>query len=158
MQTRCRWLSQTPEETAACGGLLGEAAQPGDVIVLDGPLGSGKTLFAKGVAQALGIDPGRVTSPTFTYLQPYRGRLPLYHFDLYRLEPGTSLDGFGFGEWIEGDGVSLIEWGRAFLAQLPPDPLLIEFAPAGEARRLEFIAGGGRGAALAEHLCACLGA
>jgi len=112
--------SRSVEETLAIGEELGRQAKAGDVFCLCGSLGMGKTVFAKGFARGLGIE-GNVNSPTFTLLQVYEsGRLPLYHFDLYRLiDDGAvgveDLEEIGFFECLDGDGVSLIEWAEGVL-------------------------------------------
>lgn len=114
-----------PTATRQLAETLAPHLHAGDVIVLIGDLGAGKTLFVQGVAEALGI-PDQVTSPTFNILLTYEGgRLPLYHFDLYRLESIDELDDIGFYEMLDGDGVSFIEWGDKFLEALPCDYLEI---------------------------------
>ena len=85
-----QWVSKNPEETFKVGELLGAQLIGGEIILLDGPLGAGKTVLVKGLASALGIDPDEVTSPSFTLVNPYEGRLPLFHIDLYRLDEGAS--------------------------------------------------------------------
>lgn len=94
-------------ETKRLGEILGKYSTPGMVFTMTGDLGAGKTTMTKGIARGLGIDK-TVTSPTFTICKIYQGRLPLYHFDAYRLE-GSSED-LGFEEMIEGEGVSVVEW------------------------------------------------
>ena len=97
-------------ETFAVGKRLGEEAAPGSVFLLEGDLGVGKTVFAQGFAAGLGIS-GHVTSPTFTILQEYRnGRIPFYHFDLYRLTGPGEVDDLGLWDYLEGDGAVLVEW------------------------------------------------
>ena len=101
----------SPKETFSLGKELGEKAEAGDVILLKGDLGTGKTVFAKGFAEGLGIPGREVASPTFTILQEYRqGRLLLYHFDVYRIEEPEEMEETGFFDLIGGDGVTLIEW------------------------------------------------
>jgi tRNA threonylcarbamoyladenosine biosynthesis protein TsaE len=98
------------EETVAVGRDLASRLRPGDVLLLLGDLGAGKTVFVKGVAEGLGIDPREVTSPTFTLIQEYRGgRLPLYHVDLYRLR-SMEVDDLGLEELTASGGVTAIEW------------------------------------------------
>ena len=84
------WISHRAEETFNLGKQIGEQLAGGEILLLSGPLGAGKTIFVKGLASALGIDPEDVTSPSFTLVNPYAGRLSLYHIDLYRLEEGAS--------------------------------------------------------------------
>jgi len=119
--------SNSAEDTARIAADFGRAAKPGDIICLSGPLGAGKTVFAQGFAQGLGYT-GRVTSPTFTIMQVYEGgRLPLYHFDLYRLEGGTGdLEGIGYEDYFFSSGVCLIEWPEMAADAMPQGSLWIE--------------------------------
>lgn len=137
-------------ETERAGEALGALARAGDVVVLSGDLGAGKTHLVQGMARALGVDE-RVTSPTFNLLLVHPGPLPLYHFDLYRLEREEDLEDIAFYETLEGDGVSAIEWGDRFPASLPPDRLLVVIHRESEtARRFEVEARGPRSTALAD--------
>jgi tRNA threonylcarbamoyladenosine biosynthesis protein TsaE len=107
------------EETLAIGRRLGESAQAGEIYALRGDLGTGKTVFSKGFAEGLGITE-TVSSPTFTILQIYEdGRLPLYHFDVYRIEEPEEMEEVGLDEYLEGDGVCLIEWAERIAEMLP---------------------------------------
>lgn len=113
------FITHNVEETLAFGRVAGEKARPGEVWTLDGPLGGGKTVFAKGLAAGLGFT-GPVTSPTFTLQHIYgEGRLPLYHFDWYRLKSASEVVDLGFFEWAEKGGVTLVEWAGKFPALLP---------------------------------------
>ena len=114
-------------ETLALGKRLGEAAEPGDVYLLDGDLGVGKTVLAKGIALGLGITEP-VTSPTFTIVHEYEGRLPLYHFDVYRIGDPEEMYDIGFEEYLDGKGVCLIEWPTLVEELLPETavPIRIE--------------------------------
>ena len=111
--------SFSPACTANLAFGLGQKAKPGDIFCLSGQLGAGKTVFAQGLARGLGYE-GRVTSPTFTLMNMYEGgRLPFYHFDLYRLEGGQAdLESIGYEDFLYAEGVSLVEWperaGEAF--------------------------------------------
>lgn len=138
-----------PVQTGRAGAVLAALLAPGDVIALSGDLGAGKTQLVQGVARGLGAaDP--VTSPTFNILMVHEGRLPLYHFDLYRLETAEQLEDIGFYETVEADGVSMIEWGDRFPAELPPDHLLVVIHRLGdERRRFELRSSGTRSDALA---------
>ena len=108
-----------PEETYALGKSLGESAKPGDVICLNGDLGVGKTVFPQGFAAGLGITEP-VNSPTFTIVQQYDdGRLPLYHFDVYRIGDVSEMDEVGYEDFFYGDGVCLIEWSNLIEEILP---------------------------------------
>ena len=108
-----------PEETYALGKSLGEAAKPGDVICLNGDLGVGKTVFTQGFADGLAITEP-VNSPTFTIVQEYHdGRLPLYHFDEYRIGDISEMDEVGYEDYFFGEGVCLIEWSNLIEEILP---------------------------------------
>ena len=101
----------TPEETEKIGYAIGESAMPGEIYCLSGDLGVGKTVFTKGFAKGLGID-DHITSPTFTIINEYYGRLPLYHFDVYRVADPEEMDYIGSDEYFFGQGVCLIEWAE----------------------------------------------
>ena len=117
--------TNAPEETFAFGKMLGEQAKPGEVICLNGDLGVGKTVFTKGFAEGLGITEP-VNSPTFTIVQQYdSGRMPLYHFDVYRISGPWDMDELGYEEYFYGDGVCLIEWGRLIEELLPDDTIYV---------------------------------
>lgn len=119
MDNEYTFLSNKPEETFEFGKKLGMEASSGDVFTLIGDLGVGKTVFTQGFATGLGIS-DNVNSPTFTILQVYdEGRLPLYHFDVYRIGDVTEMDEIGFDEYVYGDGVSLIEWANLIEDILP---------------------------------------
>ena len=114
-------------ETEAAGARVAQEVTTGAVLALAGDLGTGKTQFVKGFAQALDC-PLPVTSPTFTLLHEYRGgRLPIYHFDFYRLENLGALKAIGFDEYIFGDGVSIIEWADRFPVAIPGHARWIRF-------------------------------
>lgn len=111
--------SKSPEDTFQIGMRLGQLAKAGEVYTLTGDLGVGKTVFTQGFAKGLGIDEP-VNSPTFTILQIYGGgRLPLYHFDVYRIGSVEEMDETGFEEYMTGEGVSLIEWADLIREILP---------------------------------------
>lgn len=108
------------EGTFALGKKIGEAAKAGEVYTLLGDLGTGKTVFTQGVAKGLGIDEP-ICSPTFTIVQVYEeGRLPFYHFDVYRIGDVEEMDEIGFEEYVYGEGISLIEWANLIEEILPP--------------------------------------
>jgi tRNA threonylcarbamoyladenosine biosynthesis protein TsaE len=110
-------LSASEEETSSAGEALGGTLKPGEVVLLHGALGAGKTAFVRGLARGLGADPEDVSSPTFTLIQQYSGRVTLYHVDLYRLEP-REVEDLGLDELTDGDGVVAIEWAERW--QIPP--------------------------------------
>jgi tRNA threonylcarbamoyladenosine biosynthesis protein TsaE len=127
-------VSDSEEETMRFGERLGRALRSRAVIGLIGPLGAGKTRLVQGIARGAGYD-GRVRSPTFALLHVYRGRLPIRHIDLYRLE---QLDEATAGEWeeaMETDGVTLVEWSDRFEDFLPPGAIEITLTPEGPSRR-----------------------
>ena len=147
--------SESLEETVMLGRILGSLAGPGDIIAMTGDLGSGKTHFAMGVARGLGVPPSiPVTSPTFTLLNCYSGRLPLYHFDLYRLAGAVDLDDLGFEEYFYGEGVCLIEWAERLGESMPDERLEISFEYRDEFRRcMSFIPNGLHYQHMAAALC-----
>ena len=111
--------TNSPQETFSAGRQLGEKAFPGQVITLTGDLGVGKTVFTQGLAKGLGIEEP-VNSPTFTIIQIYEsGRLPLYHFDVYRIADVEEMDEIGYEDYFFGDGVCLIEWAELIRDILP---------------------------------------
>jgi tRNA threonylcarbamoyladenosine biosynthesis protein TsaE len=114
------WRTQNAEETFALGRKVGEQLAGGEILLLDGPLGAGKTVFVKGLAAALGIDAEEVTSPSFTLVNPHAGRLPLFHIDLYRLDEGVAAANAVDLEEVLSDerAVVVIEWA-ARLGQYP---------------------------------------
>jgi tRNA threonylcarbamoyladenosine biosynthesis protein TsaE len=143
------FTTSSAAETARTGRLLGSLLRAGDVVALAGDLGAGKTQLVQGVASALGVEEP-VTSPTFNLLLVHPGSLPLYHFDLYRIDAEDELAEIGFYETLESDGASLIEWGDRFPASLPDDRLLVVMHRTGETyRRLEVQATGSRSEELA---------
>lgn len=117
--------SRSEEETFAFGRSLGENARPGQVYVLSGDLGAGKTVLSKGFAAGLGITEP-VTSPTFTIVKMYEGgRLPLYHLDVYRIGDISEMEEIGLEEMTDGEAVCLIEWGEQVADILPPDTITV---------------------------------
>ena len=120
--------------TSAAGERLARVLGAGGVVLLFGELGAGKTAFVRGLARGLGAEPEDVSSPTFTLVQEYRGgRLPLYHVDLYRLEPAEIAD-LGLDEMIDGDGVVAIEWADRWRDR-PNDAIEVTIRDAGDNRR-----------------------
>lgn len=128
--------SRQPLETERLGRELGRLAIPGLVVGLMGSLGAGKTTFVRGVAEGLGVPDRRlVTSPTFILIQEYLGRLPVYHFDTYRLMKAEDFASLGIDEYFHGDGVCLVEWADRVREYLPTPRLEVEFQQAGESDR-----------------------
>lgn len=117
--------TKSPEETEALGERLGSTLLAGDVITLHADLGGGKTTLVRGICRGLAIDESAVSSPTFVIQQIYEGRLPVYHFDAYRLNSSRELLEIGAEDFFWGQGVSLIEWPELALPLLPPDRLEI---------------------------------
>ena len=126
-------ITGSEAETEAAGMRLAESLRAGDVVLLYGDLGAGKTAFTRGVAQGLGIDPAEVSSPTFTLVQEYHGRLPLYHVDLYRLEE-REVDDLGLDELVLGDGVVVIEWAERWRGR-PDDVIEVRLEHLDDERR-----------------------
>ena len=123
------------EETFEVGMRLAKEAKAGDIYCLDGDLGTGKTVFSQGFAAGLGIKEA-VNSPTFTIVCEYEeGRLPLYHFDVYRIEDSSELFEIGFDEYINGEGVSVIEWAVNIEDTLPSDTIYINIEGSGYSQR-----------------------
>ena len=114
----------TPEETAAFGEKLAQNAQAGEIYCLNGDLGVGKTVFTKGFAKGLGITE-HVTSPTFTFVNEYEGRLPLYHFDVYRISCEEEMDDIGYEEYFFGEGVCLVEWAELIKGLIPKEAVWV---------------------------------
>ena len=112
------WESRSEAESFRLARRLGEKAKKGEIYCLEGELGTGKTVFAKGFAKGLGIEE-IVDSPTFTIVKEYRGREKLYHFDVYRIEDIEELQEIGFSEMISGDAVCLIEWASQIEEEIP---------------------------------------
>lgn len=120
-----RYETNSPEETFEFGKKLGEKVAPGTVICLNGDLGVGKTLFTQGVAKGLGIDEN-INSPTFTIVQVYdEGRIPLYHFDVYRIGDYEEMYEIGYEDYFYGEGVCIIEWSELIQEIIPENSISI---------------------------------
>ena len=119
-----KFETYTPEETEAIGEKMGQAAQMGQIYCLSGDLGVGKTVFTKGFAKGLGVTE-HVTSPTFAIVNEYEGRLPLYHFDVYRISCEEEMEDTGYEEYFYGQGVSLVEWAELVQELIPQDAVWI---------------------------------
>jgi tRNA threonylcarbamoyladenosine biosynthesis protein TsaE len=105
--------TKTPEETMSLGENLGKSLEPGDIVLLFGDLGAGKTTLTQGICKGLGLPRGEyIRSPTFTLINEYQGKFPIYHIDLYRMESLEEIEGLGLEEVLFGEGVSIVEWSE----------------------------------------------
>lgn len=140
------------DETFALGERLGRVLASGDFVGLDGQLGAGKTLFSRGVAKGAGVPPDDVSSPTYSIVQTYTGRIPLHHADLYRLRGEGDLFATGYFDLLEADGAMLVEWVAQVPAARPEDSVLILLEVlSADARRLTISARGARSQQLVER-------
>ncbi|MBI4288916.1 MAG: tRNA (adenosine(37)-N6)-threonylcarbamoyltransferase complex ATPase subunit type 1 TsaE [Chloroflexi bacterium] len=128
------FTSRSPRDTQLLGRTLGSLAEPGDVFLLVGQLGAGKTCLVQGLARGLGVS-DYVASPSFVLMREYKGRLPLYHVDLYRLENPAEIADLGLDDYFYGNGVSVVEWADRALQLFPPQHLLIEISVVSARRR-----------------------
>jgi len=119
-----KFVTESVEETAKIGEQLGRLLDTGNIICLSGDLGAGKTAFTKGIAKGLGVE-DYVTSPTYTIINEYQGRLPLYHFDVYRLNDVEEMYELGYEEYFFGDGVVVLEWADVVRDIIPKERLWI---------------------------------
>lgn len=129
------YTTHSPEDTYALGMQLGERLRPGMVLLLDGDLGAGKTCLAGGILKALGVDE-HVTSPTYTLVNEYEGRVRVAHFDLYRLDDPDELFDIGFEEYLDDQRVVLIEWPDRAGGYLPPHCLKVGLTGRGQEREI----------------------
>jgi tRNA threonylcarbamoyladenosine biosynthesis protein TsaE len=137
-------ISYSPQETLSLGGLLGELAQPGDIFLLSGQLGAGKTCLTQGIVRGLGSQEYAL-SPTFVLMREIKGRLTLYHIDLYRLDQIQEISDLGLDDYLYGQGLTVIEWAEKGLGILPAEHLLIKIDYLGDNERsFEFISRGKR--------------
>jgi len=136
------------------GKRLGRLLQPGDVVALIGDLGTGKTQFIKGLAEGVGVGKATyVSSPSFTLINEYPGRTPLYHIDLFRLESEKEAEGLGLEEYVRGNGITAIEWADKIPSLLPEELLWVKIHYTGEhSRSLEILGKGNRYQKLVEEL------
>lgn len=127
-------ITGSEQETSAAGEALGRELKAGDVVLLFGDLGAGKTAFVRGMARGIGANPDEVSSPTFTIIQEYGGATAtLYHVDLYRLEP-AEIDDLGLDDLVSGDGIVAIEWAERWKGR-PDDVIEVRLEHAGDDRR-----------------------
>ena len=124
-----------PDETVRLGTAIADCLEPGDTIALIGDLGAGKTQLVRGIASGLGVDPGDVTSPTFTIAHEYHGDVDVFHLDLYRLETPEDVRNAGLDEYFDPDGVCLIEWPERAGRLLPPETTVLRMQHLGGDRR-----------------------
>lgn len=139
------------EETEKFGIFLGENLRPGDVVCLNGDLGAGKTTLTKSIAKGLGID-DYVTSPTFTIVNEYYGKIDLYHIDTYRLDDMVDVDYLGFDEYFYSDGVTIVEWAEKIRDALPEEYMEINIKSHDDKRDLDINYVGNRFDELKEKL------
>lgn len=137
------YLTQSEEETERLGAEMAQRLQPGDVVAFTGDLGAGKTAFTRGLARGLGIE-DRVTSPTFTIVNEYEGgRLPLFHFDMYRLASSEELFDIGWEDYLVRGGVCAVEWSERVADAIGPEAFRVDLRrSANDAQRIVTITGG----------------
>ncbi len=146
-------ITSSPEQTWHIGAILGKLLNAGDTVCLYGDLGAGKTNIAYGIARGLDVKEQYITSPTFTFVNEYQGRVPFYHSDLYRLKEPAELENIGFREYLESDGVTVIEWADRAEDELPAERLSVYLSFVDEtSRELGFLADGERFEKLVEEL------
>ena len=126
--------SNNPQETRRLGARIGKLAAAGDILLLTGQLGAGKTCLTQGIARGLGIEEN-TPSPSFVLVREFYGRLPLYHMDLYRLDNPDEIADLGLDDYLYGGGVCVIEWAEKGLSLMPPQYMLVKIVYAGENRR-----------------------
>jgi tRNA threonylcarbamoyladenosine biosynthesis protein TsaE len=146
-------ITSSTQQTQRIGEMLGAQLNAGDTVCLYGDLGAGKTSFSFGIASGLEVEDQYITSPTFTFVNEYEGRVPFYHIDLYRLEEPGELENIGFEEYLESDGVTVIEWAERAEDELPVECLSVYLSYVDEhSRELGFLAEGERYEKLLDEL------
>ena len=131
------YISKSVEDTIRVGSEIAMRLKRGDIVALVGELGSGKTVLTKGIAKALNVKNVRyVNSPTFVIIKEYKGKIPLYHFDLYRLNKSSMIDSETYEEYFYGDGVTVIEWAEKIRRILPKNKIWIKFKIVGRRERI----------------------
>ena len=129
------FTTKSEEETIELGKKIGRLLKKGDIIAMQGTLAAGKTTITKGIAQALGII-DTITSPTFCLISEYYGSMPLYHFDVYRLDGTEDFINLGADDMLYGDGVSIIEWSEKIMDELPSHTIVLRLTPQDDGSRL----------------------
>ena len=130
-------ISRSVKETLNLGRMLARRLEAGDIVCLEGELGSGKTVFTKGIAEGLGINKAKVTSSSFILIRRHLGgRIPLYHFDLYRLKKPGDIIAVGYEEYFYDEGISVIEWAQKLECLMPKEHLMVELSYRGENKRM----------------------
>jgi tRNA threonylcarbamoyladenosine biosynthesis protein TsaE len=138
-------ITTNEEQTWKIGKMLGARLEAGDTVCLYGDLGAGKTSFSYGIAQGLEVEEQYITSPTFTFVNEYQGRVPLYHIDLYRLKEPDDLENIGFEEYLDSEGVTVIEWAERAENELPGEYLSVYLSYVNDnSREIGFLAEGAR--------------
>ena len=132
--------SSREEDTLAIARELGAALVEGDVVALTGELGAGKTVFCKGIGEALGIPAGRIVSPSFTIVTEHPGKCPFYHVDVYRLSSAREAEDIGLEEVLSGDGICVVEWAEKIGRMLPNSCIKVRFSFSEDGGRRLFIA------------------
>jgi len=130
-------ISHSVKETLNLGAALAKHLEPGDIICLEGELGSGKTTLTKGIAKGLGVSPAKVTSSSFILIRAHQdGRIPLFHFDLYRLKNSNEIALLGYEEYLYAEGVSVIEWAEKLNCLMPKERLMVKLAYGRQNKRM----------------------
>lgn len=146
-------ITSSTAQTEEVGRVLGSLLRQGDLVCLYGDLGAGKTHLAYGIALGLEVGEHYVTSPTFTFVNEYQGRIPFYHIDLYRMRDPSELEGIGFEEYVDSDGATVIEWAERAGNELPPECLSVYLSDISvDSREIGFLAEGDRFRTLLKEL------
>ena len=146
-----KFHTSSPDETISLGERIGRVLEPETTVALIGELGAGKTTLTKGIACGLEV-PDLVHSPTFTLIHEHQGRIPVYHFDLYRLDTQEQIEDLGYEDYFYGQGVTIVEWAEKIESLLPDDRLEIRISGEGDQRTFELRATGPRSAEVLERI------
>jgi tRNA threonylcarbamoyladenosine biosynthesis protein TsaE len=134
-RTNQNLTTESAEETITAGTELADVLENGDLVILTGPLGAGKTNFIKGIAVGMGVDEQDINSPSFTLVNEYTGSTALYHFDLYRMKETAELYQIGWDDYLMRDGVVVVEWGEKAREMLPEERIEVSIAILADTRR-----------------------